>query len=46
MALGSTSMTIAMKTARVVTKVTTISIIKTSAVTLKVAWIIKKCFKT
>ncbi len=38
MALGNKSMTIAMKTAWAVSKVTGISIAKTSAFTLKAVW--------
>ena len=38
MALGTKSMTVAMKTAWAVSKFTSISIAKTSAVTLKVIW--------
>lgn len=38
MALGTKSMTVAMKTAWAVSKITGISIAKTSAVTLKVIW--------
>ncbi|MCK5293419.1 MAG: hypothetical protein KAJ49_02120 [Arcobacteraceae bacterium] len=38
MALGKKSMTVAMKTAWAITKVTGISIAKTSAVTLKAVW--------
>jgi len=38
MALGSTTMKVAMKVARVTTKITKIPLAKTSAVTLKAAW--------
>jgi len=38
MALGSTTMKIAMKIARVATKFTKVPLAKTSAITLKTAW--------
>ena len=38
MALGGSTMKIAMKVARVVTKITKIPLAKTSAITLKTAW--------
>ena len=38
MALGSKTMSIAMKAARIITKTTGIALAKTSSVTLKIAW--------
>jgi len=38
MALGSKTMKVAMKIARITTKITKIPLAKTSAVTLKAAW--------